>query len=253
MRTRNGNPDPEIERELAAIDATLGGQPVDADLTELAELVLVLQDERPHPRPAFVEELDERDAKGFPRTDVNESTDAASKSPGLWSGIKARRLPLAFGTAASLLIVVTAVVSSGVLSSSDGGLSPSDGRRQSAPAAGGAGQGGQAVTPGTAPKPELSMPSAAAQSDGRVPRSALRTAGGGVRPDVRNRQQDRDAALVLATPRNEVEDAADGVIQVTDRYQGFVLRSNVSGRRPGQGRGDARAANTFRSASARAA
>jgi hypothetical protein len=33
----------------------------------------------------------------------------------------------------------------------------------------------------------------------------------------------------LATPRTEVEDAADGVIEVTDRYQGFVLRSNVSG------------------------
>jgi uncharacterized protein DUF4349 len=73
------------------------------------------------------------------------------------------------------------------------------------------------------------MPSAAAQSDSAVPRSALRATGGGVRPDVRTRRQDRDAALVLATPRKEVEDAADGVIEVTDRYQGFVLRSNVSG------------------------
>jgi hypothetical protein len=50
-----------------------------------------------------------------------------------------------------------------------------------------------------------------------------------VRPDVRTRLQDRDAALVLATPRKDVEDAADGVIEVTDRYEGFVLRSNVSG------------------------
>jgi hypothetical protein len=221
MRTRNGNQDPKIERELAAIDATLGGQPVDADLTELAELVLVLRDERPHPRPAFVEELDERNAKGFPRTEVNGGTEAASKSPGFWSGIKARRLPLAFGSAAALLIVVTAVVSSGVLSSSDGG-------RQSVPTAG---------------KPELSIPSADTQSDSEVPRSSLRApnralsrsqalpapTGGGVRPDVRTRQQDRDAAIVLATRRAEVEDTADGVIQVTDRYQGFVLRSNVSG------------------------
>jgi hypothetical protein len=212
MRTRNGNQDPKMERELAAIDATLGGQPVDADLTELAELVLVLRDDRPHPTPAFLAELVERKAKGFPRMD--EGTEAASRSPRFRSGIKARPLPLAFGTAAALLIVVTAVVSSGVLSSSDGG-------GQSVPAAGGgAGNGGVAVSPGAAPKPELSMPSAAALTD---------RAGGGVRPDVRNRQQDRDAALVLATPRKEVEDAADGVIQVTDRYQGFVLRSNVSG------------------------
>jgi len=73
------------------------------------------------------------------------------------------------------------------------------------------------------------MPSAAAESDSAVPRSALRATGGGVRPDVRTRLQDRDAALVLATPRKDVEDAADGVIEVADRYQGFVLRSNVSG------------------------
>jgi hypothetical protein len=40
---------------------------------------------------------------------------------------------------------------------------------------------------------------------------------------------DRDAALVLATPTDDVEKTADGVIEVTDRYEGFVLRSNVSG------------------------
>ena len=223
MRTRNGNQNPGIERDLAAIDATLGGQPVEADLAELAELVLVLRDERPHPRPAFVEELDDRLAKGFPRTEADAGAKTASKPPRFWPGVKARRLPLAFGSAAALLIVVTAVVSSGVLSSSDGG-------RQNAPAAGGgAGAAGKAVSPATAPRPELAMPSTAAQSDSAVPRSALRATGGGVRPDVRTRLQDRDAALVLATPRKDVEDAADGVIEVADRYQGFVLRSNVSG------------------------
>jgi hypothetical protein len=219
MRTRNGNQDPGIERDLAAIDATLGGQPVEADLAELAELVLVLRDERPRPRPAFVEELDDRVGTGFPRSEVDEGARTGSKPLRFWPPVKARRLPLAFGSAAALLIVVTAVVSSGVLSSSDGG-------RQSVPAGGGA---GKVVSPATAPRPQLAMPSAAEQSDSAVPRSALRAAGGGVRPDVRTRQQDRDAALVLATPRKEVEDAADGVIEVADRYQGFVLRSNVSG------------------------
>jgi uncharacterized protein DUF4349 len=225
MRTRNGNQDPTIERDLAAIDATLGGQPVEADLTELAELVLVLRDERPRPRHAFVQELDDHLATGFPSAEVDDGSKTASQSPRFWSAIKARRLPLAFGSAAALLIVVTAVVSSGVLSSSDGG-------RQSVPAgsgAGGAGGAGKAVSPATAPRPELATPSAAAQSDTAVPRSALRAAGTGVRPDVRTRLQDRDAALVLATPRKDVEDAADGVIAVADRYQGFVLRSDVSG------------------------
>jgi hypothetical protein len=48
-------------------------------------------------------------------------------------------------------------------------------------------------------------------------------------PHVRNRQVERDAAITLATPSSKVEDTADGVIEVTDHYQGFVLRSDVSG------------------------
>jgi Domain of unknown function (DUF4349) len=244
MRTRNGNQDPKLERELAAIDATLGGQPVDADLTALAELVVAVRDERPRPKAAFVEELNSRAAAGFPRvlagaggTEVDSQAFQPAREPAsrrfrLWSGLKARRFPLAFGAAASLLIVVTAVVSSGVLSSSGG---PSESRRSDSPVAGesrGTGAG-------------LSAPSSEEQSD-HIPRSPAPSAadraaappatltlpapaGGGVRPDVRNRQHDRNAAIVLATPRNDVEDTADGVIQVTDRYQGFVLRSNVSG------------------------
>jgi hypothetical protein len=246
MRTRNGNQDANLERELAAVDATLGGQPVEADLSELADLVVALRDERPRPGASFAAELDARAAAGFPRVDgeaestgVPRDSQAAQPARGpisrrfrLWSGLKERRLPLAFGTAASLLIVVTAVVSSGVLSSSGG---ESESFRSDAPVS----------SEGRETGPGLSAPSSAAQSDRRLrspaPRAADRTAappatsilpvpaGVGVRPDVRNRQQDRDAALVLATPRNDVEDAADDVIQVTDRYQGFVLRSNVSG------------------------
>ena len=233
MRTRNGNhQDPQTERELAAVDATLGGQPVEAGMTELAELVLAVQAERPRPRPRFAEELDARAAAGFPRVEVTPDTvqqTREARQARIWfpRAFAGRRVPLAFGTAASLLIVVTAVVSSGVLTSETGDRSGSSDKpavtrelsRESTPSGAGGGAAGSgaasdSVTASPAvPAPRLSLPS---------PRA-------GVLPQVRNRQQDRDAALVLATPRADVEDTADSVIQVTDRYQGFVLRSNVSG------------------------
>ena len=116
MRTRNGNPqDHDVERELAAVDATLGGQPVEAAYAELAELVLVLQAEAPRPRPGFADRLDAQMAAGFPPKEsqpAGQSTDQPRRFRGsFWPG----RMQLAVGTAASLLIVATALVSSGVL------------------------------------------------------------------------------------------------------------------------------------------
>jgi hypothetical protein len=234
MRTRNGTPQsPNVERELAAVDATLGGQPVDADLTELAELVLAVRAERPRPRPDFAEELDARAAAGFPRSEWKAPGETALESDAgrpprktarsgfpFLPAFKPRRLPLAFGTAASLLIVVTAVVSSGVFSGESRdesvrgrpqGAPPSaditTDREPAAPSAGAGSESAKALSPATSVAP----PS--------------RT---GVRPRVTKREVDRDAALVLAAPRADIEDTADGVIQVTDRHQGFVLRSNVS-------------------------
>ncbi len=39
---------------------------------------------------------------------------------------------------------------------------------------------------------------------------------------------ERSAELALTTPRDQIEDVADGVIRVTDRHGGFVLSSSVS-------------------------
>jgi hypothetical protein len=46
---------------------------------------------------------------------------------------------------------------------------------------------------------------------------------------ARARKVERDAQLTLATARDEIERTADRVIEVTDRYRGFVVRSAVSG------------------------
>jgi hypothetical protein len=65
--------DDETVAALEAIDATLDGQPVDPDLADLAELSLILRDERSQPTPWFLSTLDARVAGGFaaaPRTSV---------------------------------------------------------------------------------------------------------------------------------------------------------------------------------------
>ena len=56
-----------LTRELAALDDALAGRPVDPDLADLAELAVLVRDERPVPDPAFANSLDERARRGFPR------------------------------------------------------------------------------------------------------------------------------------------------------------------------------------------
>ena len=57
-----------LTRELAALDDALAGRPVDPDLADLAELAILVRDERPAPDPAFAHSLDERARRGFPHT-----------------------------------------------------------------------------------------------------------------------------------------------------------------------------------------
>ena len=56
-----------LTRELAALDDALAGRPVDPDLADLAELAVLVRDERPAPDPAFARSLDARARRGFPR------------------------------------------------------------------------------------------------------------------------------------------------------------------------------------------
>ena len=69
MRLREADDalDPEVERELEAIDRALGGEQVDPDLEVLAELARALREERVGAEPDFAADLDQRVAEGFPR------------------------------------------------------------------------------------------------------------------------------------------------------------------------------------------
>jgi hypothetical protein len=215
MSRRNGySPDAIRERELAAVDAALAGKPVEAEFADLAELARTIRMERPRPRPGFSEALDARVRHGFRAQELRSVVGRRQRKRGL--------APLVAGTAASLVIVVTAVLSSGVLSSDAG---PEPGKPES----------GQFEETQSRPTPEKATGAGAertaADDEAReqsAPAFPPPPASRGVLPHVRNRQVDRAAALTLAAPPDKVEETADGVIEVTDRYQGFVLRSNVT-------------------------
>ena len=242
MRTngnRRGDDQILIERELNAVDSAIAGKPVDAEFADLHALASVLRSDRPRPDGDFAAELDGRALAGFPP----ERPVASGESPA--SGVRAagrgarqrgsrlsrlrfhpRRMPLAFGAAASLLIGVTAILSSGVLSGDGGGgnAPPNTFMRESGKSSG-APTGAEPAAPRTRSQADTAGGQAAGTSTPSVPVVPARPR---VLPHVRNRQVERAAAVTLASPPREVEDTADGVIEVTDRYGGFVLRSSVS-------------------------
>lgn len=213
---REPEPSPETVRALAALDAALAGDTVAPERAELRDLARAVRAERPRPRPEFELALDLRAHEGFPPADrpgIHKEEPARRKE--LHTPHRLRTTPLALGTAAAIFIVATAVLTSGLLGGDGGGgkdkkptelydvLSPStpSGRAAQEKAAGGA----------SAAVPALSQDRTAAP------------------PATRRRQVERSAELELTTPRDQIEDVADGVIRVTDRHGGFVLRSSVSG------------------------
>src|SRR5688572_4407885 len=111
--------DPDIRRELDALDAALAGRGVDPRDDELAELAVALRSERREPRPEFALDLDLRARDGFP---VPGPAQPAPRRQ--VAGAFRRRWTLVLGTAASLFIVVTAVFSSGVLDSGNDTVGP---------------------------------------------------------------------------------------------------------------------------------
>ncbi|MGA9858534.1 MAG: hypothetical protein WBQ18_11775, partial [Solirubrobacteraceae bacterium] len=57
--------DPRIDEALRALDATLAGEPADPEYADLAELAILLRDERPVCDSPFAARLDERVRRGF--------------------------------------------------------------------------------------------------------------------------------------------------------------------------------------------
>ena len=232
--------DPEIERDLEAIDRALAGFEARPGQEDLAELALELRAERPVPGSLFAAELDDWAAAGFqPRY---SATDDQQPSPAAvlvrlrdrLAAAPPRRLLVPGGAAATLLVAIG--VGIGVGDQLGGGPSETpqavSGER-AAPS--GPVFGAAKAAPNQGKQGGFSLSNAPERASGSEARALgqIRTLRGGapghagfVPPGQRKIAQQAD--LVLSTEPEDVRDVADGVVQVIDRYRGFVVHSSVT-------------------------
>lgn len=204
--------EPDIERELAALDAALAGEPlVEADLDDLAIVVSTVRDQRARPAADFVGSLDERVARGFVREASSEAR-RARVTPR-----RRRMLMPALGAAASLALIVVVGVSLLGGDSNDGGTVSS------------------AVSPpGAVQRETKAAPGgvvSTSPSDGAGSSDAL----SGTLPSRRARRVERQASVALTTAPDKVGAVSDGVVRVTDSVRGVVVTSSVSSTDSSQG------------------
>ena len=110
---------PEEVRELDALERALAGDPVDADLRELEELVNDIRATAPEMSPGFAASLEHRVAEGFPATDEHP----APRSPRRWV-----LFPAAGALCAALVGLVVVLGSTGGVPVGSDDVEP--GRRQ---------------------------------------------------------------------------------------------------------------------------
>ncbi len=216
--------DTQIESDLRVIDEALERGAATAPQgpeRELEELAAALAADPPRPDPAFAAGLGERVRAGFPR---RRRTGRLPRPA--WPRL--RRPPMiALAGAASIVAALAVVIS---LQSSE-----------SEPEMSGLSDGGA----DTSALPEMgsSVREAAPSAGSSAPESALAPTppvppDGGFVPGAADRRIERSASLTLAAPDDRLEDVANDIIAVTDRYDGFVLRSSVSTGEEGASTGD---------------
>jgi len=219
-----------IESELRAVDEALATGTARGETAlerELGELALALAAEAVEPDPDFSAELGERVRAGFPRTP------RASRipRPRLPSLPKLRRPPMiALAGAASVLAALAVAVSL-------------QGRGENEDMPGTTGGAADAPSLAAPREGELERGPKSGSQDGAGSSSALPAdevgpvpptppggggAAGGFAPGERERRIERSAMLTLAAPSDGLDRVADAIVTVTDRYEGFVLRSSVS-------------------------
>lgn len=261
-RKQDGDPlDERIAAEMDALDSALRGEQVDPEMRSLATLASDLRADREEIGSDFSARLDAWAAAGFPRGDRPGASRSTQPSAG--SALERLRLRLASTPQRRLLAPVMAgacaVVIAGVVASRSGeigGTSDSGNSIQGqtqidtqpvAPSATDSGSGAESAgsaRSGSAGNDSLNggLPGfAAPNSKGATSsRDAASNAehflkppggnrGGNLDKIRRNRKVERDAQLALKADAPEVPDIASKAADVTERYKGHVLSSQVSG------------------------
>jgi hypothetical protein len=182
---------------------------------------------RSTPSEQFAAELDAWAAEGFPpkQEAPRRRISLGIRVLGSTHSLRRRRLATALGAAATAVVVI------GVAISIDKGQDPTS-----------SGGGDAGVI-----SRDQSQPGAAGAAAEQAPSTAIEpasptTAAPPVPPPLdeqlkpgRERVQERSASMALSTEPGQVDDVSDGVVQVTDRYDGIVVSSNVD-TSDGQGR-----------------
>jgi uncharacterized membrane protein (Fun14 family) len=212
--------DPAAEAALAVIDATLAGEAVEPEQAELAELTLILTDERPAPSEGWADALDQRVGSRFARR---------QPPPGSGAGPSRRRRFWLYapGAAVGLAAAVVAVV----LLTSGGGprlatdiAAPAPKQDRATPVAPSAesattGESATAASSSSAAPSPASTPSSA---------SAAPSAASAPSPPTRGRQVVQSAQLSLSTRPSQVDDVAQQVFDVVSAQNGVVENSTVT-------------------------
>jgi len=206
------------ERELAAVDDALAGRPVDPDLTHVADLALLLRDDRPAPEPAFTARLDRAVGIGFP-----DEGKPSSRAQGRWWKWHGWMTP-ALGFAATAIVCVALVSALPSGSDDSGGSDGSSAPTQAESAQSGAGAAADSAGGSAAAQPSTSLASP-------LPPPA---ADGSPRSDGREqRKVERSASLTLATKPRDIDAVSARIQDVTRRQGGFVASSSISSRQGG--------------------
>jgi hypothetical protein len=188
---------------LAAIDATLAGEPVDPQYAEVAELALLLRAERPEPRAEFAAQLDARVERRFVA-----GVPPRQRAPRRWLFAPAAGLAVA-GVVA--VIVVTSSGGGGQHVSATSSAGPSLGSVHPVPPA------QRRLSPAGAPK--SSAAAALTQAPAAVPAPTPVTPG---------RKQVQSSQLSLSASGKRIDEVAHEVFGVVAANHGYVNNSTVT-------------------------
>jgi hypothetical protein len=193
---------------LAAIDATLEGDPVDPEHAELAELALILRADRPAPAREAAEAIDERVAKRRARPPLQRRL-RPSRS---WLAA-----PVAGLAAVALVVAIVSIGgkggSSSVVSSAAASSATSSAAASAHAGAAASGAGVSTSAPGRA-----AAPAEGNRKQAPVPSPS---------PSGK-RQVVQSAQLSLSAAPSRIDDVAQRVFDVVDAENGIVVSSHVT-------------------------
>jgi hypothetical protein len=198
---RRADPGPEVLATLEAVDATLAGEPVDPAFAEVAELALLLREERSAPAGEFVRTLDRRVEQRF------ETAPDGGEAPRQRRG-RISRWWWALAPAGGLAAAVAAVV---VL----GGGSPSSSSSSLA-----------RHVPQFRQQLNKSAHGAVAQPVAPVPGATIHAPG--LHVPNNGRKQVQSSQLTLGATPKRIDAVAQEVFNVVGEQNGFVDSSEVT-------------------------